>query len=96
MARSLANDLETSKQHPDLWSRKPVGVSTHTFKINLAGMMPAMSPFPFITPMLAMPCPDAFDGENWLFEIKHDGFRLLDSLFDMSHHTGDSIELDLE
>jgi prepilin-type processing-associated H-X9-DG protein len=27
--------------------------------------------------MLATPCRDPFNGSDWLFEIKHDGFRSL-------------------
>jgi bifunctional non-homologous end joining protein LigD len=30
-----------------------------------------------ITPMLARPCREPFDHANWLFELKHDGFRAI-------------------
>ena len=36
-----------------------------------------MSTLPIIAPMLARPCAKPFDGSEWLFEIKHDGFRAL-------------------
>jgi ATP-dependent DNA ligase len=36
-----------------------------------------MPSLPFITPMLASLCPEPFDHANWLFELKHDGFRAI-------------------
>jgi bifunctional non-homologous end joining protein LigD len=36
-----------------------------------------MSSLPLIRPMLARERPDPFDDPDWLYEIKHDGFRAL-------------------
>lgn len=36
-----------------------------------------MPSLPLITPMLASSCREPFDHANWLFELKHDGFRAI-------------------
>jgi hypothetical protein len=43
-----------------------------------------MSNLPFISPMLATPCREPFDHANWLFELKHDGFRAI-AFFEDGH-----------
>jgi bifunctional non-homologous end joining protein LigD len=42
----------------------------------------AMKPLPKMEPMQLSLIPEPFDDRDWLFEVKHDGFRSLAYVFD--------------